>query len=508
MKTKILGFLMILFSLISLNGYTNVYHRYINNLGNNEIFNICTSPGDTLWMHKPAGVSMPFSWDPPIGSIMIGHDSVAVTASNTGTWVFSSENVTAMIQVHFISGPPVKPWSQTTSTTCGTWNAQPGAQPGTTYLWGDGVTNQTRIITTPGIYPVTITNACGSVSDTIQILWTEPTPSLLTGGPFCLGIDTLQLDPNYTHQYAGYIWAGGATSRTIPAAHSGTYSVTVTNAGGCKMSSSTTFQFDTAVRIEMCDVSFDTVFGKNKVSWFVNPTQTQIDSVRVEVKDQLGNWVSIGSPPYTDGEIIHQGSNPQQDYNEYRIIAIGRCGYGTPSQIHRSIWLSTFPTELQWQNYYGTFVPPYYVVFALMNTGANIPIDTVPSCSGAGCINHSAIIANPNIVKYFVAFPRTCSSNKSAGDWVRSNYWDLLSSVTETTTQTQAILVSPNPTTGDVYITGMIGNYQIDVYNINGEKIIETQNIKNIDLGKFAKGLYFIKVTTGSKIYTEKVVKL
>lgn len=501
---------MILFSLISLNGYThNVYHRYVDNSQVTVNYNVCAVPGDTIWLHKPSSIVTSFHWSLPGGASIYNKDSVAVTITNQGQWKLYWGTNNKTINIAFVTSAPVKPWPQTTSNACGIWDAQPTPQTGTTYLWSmGGDTTQVKTITTPGTYPVMITNACGSVSDTIQILWSEPTPSLLTGGPFCLGIDTLQLDPSYTHQYNGYIWAGGATTRTISASHSGTYSVTVTNAGGCKMSSSTTLQFDTAVSIEMCDVGFDTVSGKNKISWFVNPTQTQIDSVRVEVKDQLGNWVTIGSPPYTDGEIIHWGSNPQQDYNEYRIIAIGRCGYGTPSQIHRSIWLSTFPTELQWQNYYGTFIPSYYVVFALMDNGANIPIDTVPSCSGAGCLNHSAIIANPHILKYFVAFQHTCSSNKSTGDWVRSNYWDLLSSVTETTTQKQSILISPNPTTGEVYITGPVGNYQIDVYNINGGKIIETKNIGNIDLGKFAKGLYFIKVTTGSKIYTEKVVKL
>lgn len=438
-------------------------------------------------------------------------DSIIITPANQGYWIFHHGTQSATILVRFVN-PPTTPWSIDSTDNCYQGlTAQQGTYPqGTSFIWSNGATTPTIQITQIGYYSVTVTSPssqCPIVRDTIKVVWSEPVPSLLTGGPFCLGIDTLQLDPNYTHQYAGYLWAGGATSRTISAAHSGTYSVTVTNTSGCKASSSTTLQFDATAGIEMCFVTFDTITWKNRIVWYVDPFQTDIDSVRVEVKNQIGQWISIGTVLYTDGSLIHMGSNPQQDFNEYRVVSIGHCGKGPDSQIHRSIWLSTFSNELQWQNYYGTFVPPYYVVFALMNTNAVIPVDTIPSCSGAGCINHSPIVTNPNVVKYFVAFQENCSGNKS-NVWVRSNYWDILTS-TEEVQKEDPLTIYPNPTTtGEIQITGPVGNYQIEVYNIDGKKVIKTRNIKNIDIGEFPNGLYFIKITTDSRTYTEKVVKL
>ena len=66
------------------------------------------------------------------------------------------------------------------------------------------------------------------------------------------------------------------------------------------------------------------------------------------------------------------------------------------------------------------------------------------------------------------------------------------------------INISPNPTTG---IITVIANkiLQISVFNINGEKILDTSN-NTFNLETKSKGLYFVKVTTQSGVYTKKII--
>lgn len=76
-------------------------------------------------------------------------------------------------------------------------------------------------------------------------------------------------------------------------------------------------------------------------------------------------------------------------------------------------------------------------------------------------------------------------------------------------------LISPNPSTGKFTLQipqeeeSENPNYTIEIYNILGEKILqsEIQNSKSlIDLSSHPKGIYFLKIQSGENIYTEKIV--
>lgn len=417
-----------------------------------------------------------------------------------GTW--------KMIYIRFHSATPATT-IQPLYTVCGeAVNIPINIGPGNQYadvLWSTGATIQNQTITALGSYFVSISNGCGGLYVPFDVVYSNPNrPNLGPDTTLCLSGTPLTLDPHMTGQ-GQTLWSTGAQTPTIDVTQSGTYWVYAADNNGCDGRDTISVTVIVPESIEMCYVTFDTITWKNQVVWYVDPAQTDIDSVRVEVKNQLGQWISIGTVLYTDGSLLHVGSNPQQDFNEYRIVSIGACGQGTYSQIHRSIWLSTFANELQWQNYYGTFVPAYYIVFAMMNNGSTVPIDTVPSCSGAGCLNHSPIITNPNVVKYFVAFQENCSSNKN-NVWVRSNYWDILTS-TEEMQKEGYISIFPNPTTGSINIAGVEGNSQIDVYDFSGRLILHVENQNNIDLTEFSRGTYFVKVITENGVLTEKVIR-
>ncbi len=68
--------------------------------------------------------------------------------------------------------------------------------------------------------------------------------------------------------------------------------------------------------------------------------------------------------------------------------------------------------------------------------------------------------------------------------------------------------IYPNPSTGKFNIA--FSNQQqitsVEIYNLFGESVFQKQNTNEIDLSSAAKGIYFVKVYAGEKIYTEKII--
>jgi PKD repeat protein len=100
------------------------------------------------------------------------------------------------------------------------------------YTWSTGETTDSIQVTQGGFYSATVTDANGCMdSDTVQVN-VVPVPV------FSLGADTTACDSITLSASGGitYEWQDGSTLSTYTATGSGTYSVTVTNAGGCQAS--------------------------------------------------------------------------------------------------------------------------------------------------------------------------------------------------------------------------------------------------------------------------------
>ena len=103
---------------------------------------------------------------------------------------------------------------------------------GNTFLWSTGATTQTVTISSAGTYYVTVTGSNGcSTNDTIVVTpKTAPVVSLGADQNICTS-DTVTLDAG--NAGATYLWSTGATTQTIRVSLANTYSVAVTNVGGC-----------------------------------------------------------------------------------------------------------------------------------------------------------------------------------------------------------------------------------------------------------------------------------
>jgi hypothetical protein len=68
-----------------------------------------------------------------------------------------------------------------------------------------------------------------------------------------------------------------------------------------------------------------------------------------------------------------------------------------------------------------------------------------------------------------------------------------------------AVAIFPNPTDGRLNILNA-ENVTVEVYNVLGSLVMTENNVTSyIDLSSLAAGSYYVKVNTGSKVYTQKV---
>jgi hypothetical protein len=138
-----------------------------------------------------------------------------------------------------VNAAPAQPTiSASGSTTlCSGGSVTLTASAGTTYLWSNGATTPSIVVSSAGTYTVQVTNAAGCQSvasaGTTVIAGTPPAqPTVSAGGPttFCAG-GTVALTSSAG---TSYLWSNGATTASISPTTSGTYTVQVTNASGCQ----------------------------------------------------------------------------------------------------------------------------------------------------------------------------------------------------------------------------------------------------------------------------------
>ncbi|MBL0342169.1 MAG: choice-of-anchor L domain-containing protein [Bacteroidetes bacterium] len=107
----------------------------------------------------------------------------------------------------------------------------PGAY--ASYLWNTGATTSNISVSTAGNYAVTVTSAfgCSGSGSTSMIINQLPTPIITGISEICQGTNT-SFDAGAG--YSAYLWSNGATSQIINPGVAGNYTVTVTDANGCK----------------------------------------------------------------------------------------------------------------------------------------------------------------------------------------------------------------------------------------------------------------------------------
>jgi gliding motility-associated-like protein len=130
---------------------------------------------------------------------------------------------------------------------------------GETYLWQDGSTDSTLVITQSGSYAVEVNFQTSCViRDTIEVIAAQDFAVDLVDDPIVCSGETLTLDPGITINGASYLWQDGSTDPTFTLNTGGEYSVVV-NIGGCEAGDTTMVSLATApivnlgLDINLCD---------------------------------------------------------------------------------------------------------------------------------------------------------------------------------------------------------------------------------------------------------------
>jgi gliding motility-associated-like protein len=144
-----------------------------------------------------------------------------VQVSNACNTVHDTINV-------LITGPPKLILGAETRFCFGTTFTLNAQNPGCTYLWNTGATSQTITIDSAGVYWVTITNNCGQLTDSVNVIVEYPLNGLDLGPDtvICLG-ETLRLRTQYPD--VAHLWTGGSTDTVFDVVTTGIYWCRVTN---------------------------------------------------------------------------------------------------------------------------------------------------------------------------------------------------------------------------------------------------------------------------------------
>ncbi|HNT80428.1 MAG TPA: hypothetical protein PKH65_07070, partial [Bacteroidia bacterium] len=144
------------------------------------------------------------------------------------------------------NNPPVCSASSATITANGTTNLCSGqtvqltASAGISYLWSNGATTSSINTGTAGNYVVTVSagNGCNAVSNPVAVTVSSANATITANGAtsFCQG-SQVQLSAN---NGSSYLWSNGQTTKNINVNSSGSFSVQVTQSGGCTATSSVT----------------------------------------------------------------------------------------------------------------------------------------------------------------------------------------------------------------------------------------------------------------------------
>jgi PKD repeat protein len=144
---------------------------------------------------------------------------------------------------------------------------------GSSYLWDNSTTAQTRTVSAAGAYFVTVTDANGCVGSDSTTIALRPLPVVDLGNDtaICPG-EFVLLDAG--NPGAAYLWSDGTTGQTKMAGTQGQFSVTVTDVSGC----SATDAINIIIKDEPYISGINAVYGNEATYTFYPLTPLYISS--------------------------------------------------------------------------------------------------------------------------------------------------------------------------------------------------------------------------------------
>lgn len=242
-----------------------------------------------------------------------GSSAPTLNVNKTGTYYVSVSNscntVSDTINV-LVTGPPVPALGNVVKFCAGsifTLNAQ---NPGSTYSWSTGATSQTIDVTTQGKYWVTITNNCGVLTDTVELIVESPLDNISAGPDtiFCKG-DSVLLGSNLMGERK--LWSSGSVADSIFVSQAGTYWVRVSNSCGVWYDSVKVEMIDSPIfslgnDMTICEFEGEAILygpsGMNSYVWSNGSTQPTL-----KINSSGTYWLTVSNEcfSYTDTIVVY-----------------------------------------------------------------------------------------------------------------------------------------------------------------------------------------------------------
>lgn len=431
------------------------------------------------------------------------------------------------------------------------------------YLWSTGETSRNIVARTTGNYWVTVTdaNGCSANSDTVAVnVFPSTLPIVTYNTPlaFCEGDSVVLTAPA---GFTAYLWSTGATTQTIVAKTTGTYTVTVADNNGCTGTST-----DIDVTVYPAPQPVLTVVGST--------TLCAGDSVEVRAPNGYVSysWTSSSGTAYGNGRSIIVKST---DTVRVTVVDGNGCTGSsgnvviTLNPIAPPVVTVTGPTTFCEGNSVVLSAPAGFAGYIWSNgaTGREITVTaggsySVTVTNAALCTASSSPInvtvnplpARPEIDRFGDTLKAITVGAVEAYQWYRngtmipgatnrnlvvslhgayrvevmdnnecsslSQPFDVIfTSVDEDVVAGRSVdfRVFPNPTNGVFTIEGAdvpAGDVTIELYNVVGDRVLSLNDIStggrfatSVSMGELASGMYNIVVTTGNNRWNLRVVR-
>lgn len=367
----------------------------------------------------------------------------------------------------------------TDSIQCGGSIVLDAGNSGATYLWSDASTAQTLSATSSGSYNVVVTNTfnCSStdtVNLTINFL---PTVALGNDTSLCGGSITL----NAGNPGMDYLWNNSTTNQTLTVFISGMYAVTATDTTtGCNSSDSINVTIGT---VPVVDIGNDTIQcggvitlnAQNTGATYLWSTSASTQTITVNSSGTYSVAVTNTDGCTTNDTVL---------VTIHTLPAVGLIPFSGP--------VCNDLTSFTLNN--GTPPGGVYSGTSVVGNVFN------PQAAGVGI----------HPITYTVTDTNGCS-NSSTQNITVNNCIGIIENA-----NVYEVNVYPNPTQGMFTLAinnGSIEELIVTIVDMQGKTIFTSRdkNIgnefkKQIDLSDVSKGIYFIKLNTGSGVKVQKLI--
>lgn len=506
MKTK-LFFIVVVSMLMSTRLSASVQHLSLTEVQPGTTFYYCSLDVDSVIVHKPEGAGFSqFNHDDGLG--WIEEDSIVVTIENQGFWVWDGGTMMSFYINFTTIAPTPDPFASEEIYKCPETSmvilGQAEHQPDFTYVWGGGETSPSIQLLIPGMVFVTVTGACGEVTDMMEVMnWPSPDPDLGADQFLCNG-STATLDPG---DFAAYNWSTGENTQQITVSQTAEYSVTVTDANGCKNSDDVYVHFYENPGIEISTVSVDTVNGNNKIVWNTNIPDFYNNDVDIYRNGTTNELTKIATVPYMQGYFTDEENSSQRTWR-YAITAKDNCeNHSNISLYHESMKISLVglignAVKVEWTPYTiegdQTKSISSYKVFSVGGFGESWIASEIATIPGTQT-SYNLPLTNDSL---YVVGAILNNGGKNPGE-------NMALAIMENPTVTRALLLEdvkfalyPNPSTGPVNVNG-VG--KLEIINSLGQ-IVLYDNINGETTISLPKGAYIMKLTNNNITHTKKFI--